>query len=77
MNEFAAFLSTSAKSLQSSPTLETPVDCSLPGFSVHGIFQAKLWSLTSPGMVGRFFTTSSTLPSMEVATLDTLKLFLQ
>ena len=26
---------------QSSPTLNDPMDCSLPGFSVHGIFQAK------------------------------------
>ena len=29
-----------AKSLQSCPTLREPVDCSLPGSSVHGIFQA-------------------------------------
>ena len=27
---------------QSCPTLCDPVDCSLPGFSVHGIFQAKI-----------------------------------
>ena len=27
---------------QSSPTLCNPMDCSLPGFSVHGIFQARL-----------------------------------
>ena len=30
-----------AKSLQSCPTLCDPMDCSLPGFSVHGILQAK------------------------------------
>ena len=29
-----------AKSLQSYPTLSDPMDCSLPGSSVHGIFQA-------------------------------------
>ena len=29
-----------AKSLQSCPTLCNPMDCSLPGSSVHGIFQA-------------------------------------
>ena len=29
-----------AKSLQSCPTLSDPMDCSLPGFSVHGIVQA-------------------------------------
>ena len=30
-----------AKSLQSCPTLCDPLDCSLPGSSVHGIFQAR------------------------------------
>ena len=31
---------------QSCPTLSDPVDCSLPGSSVHGIFQARVleWS---------------------------------
>ena len=29
------------KSLQSCPTLCNPMDCSLPGFSVHGILQAR------------------------------------
>ena len=27
---------------QSCPTLCNPVDCSLPGFSVHGMFQARV-----------------------------------
>ena len=27
---------------QSCPTLTDPMDCSLPGSSVHGIFQAKV-----------------------------------
>ena len=31
-----------AKSLQSCPTLGNPVDCSLPGSSVHGILQARI-----------------------------------
>ena len=31
-----------AKSLQSCLTLSNPMDCSLPGSSVHGIFQAKV-----------------------------------
>ena len=30
-----------AKSLQSCPTLCDPMDCSLPGFSVHGVLQAR------------------------------------
>ena len=31
-----------AKSLQSCPTLCDPMDCSPPGFSAHGIFQARV-----------------------------------
>ena len=31
-----------AKSLQSCPTLRHPMDCSPPGPSVHGIFQARI-----------------------------------
>ena len=31
-----------AKSLQLCPTLRDPMDCSLPGSSVHGIFQARV-----------------------------------
>ena len=31
-----------AKSLQSCPTCSNPMDCSLPGSSVHGIFQARV-----------------------------------
>ena len=31
-----------AKLLQSRPTLSNPMDCSLPGFSVRGIFQARV-----------------------------------
>ena len=27
---------------QSCPTLSNPMDCSLPGSSVHGIFQARV-----------------------------------
>ena len=31
-----------AKSLQSCPTLCNPMDCSVPGLSVHGILQARI-----------------------------------
>ena len=27
---------------QSYPTLSDPMDCNLPGFSIHGIFQARV-----------------------------------
>jgi len=30
------------KDVQSCPTLRDPMDCSLPGSSIHGIFQAKV-----------------------------------
>ena len=35
------------KVTQSCPTLCEPMDCSPPGFSVHGIFQARVFP--SPG----------------------------
>ena len=31
-----------AKSLQSCPTLCDPLDCSPPGSSIHGLFQARV-----------------------------------
>ena len=33
---------------QSCPTLSNPVDCSLPGSSVHGIFQARVLGMLTP-----------------------------
>ena len=35
---------------QSCPTLCDPMDCSPPGFSVHGIFQARVWWATIHGV---------------------------
>ena len=42
-----------AKLLQSCPTLSDPMDCSLPGCSVHGIFQATVleWGAIHIGAV--------------------------
>ena len=40
---------------QSCPTLSDPMDCSLPGSAIHGIFQAKVleWGATAfSGMLG-------------------------
>ena len=38
---------------QSCPTLSDPMDCSLPGSSVHGIFQARvLGGVPLPSLVG-------------------------
>ena len=36
------FAAAAAKSLQLCPTLCDPMDCSLPGSSIHGIFQATV-----------------------------------
>ena len=38
----AAAAAAAAKSLQLCPTLCDPMDCSLPGFSIHGIFRATV-----------------------------------
>ena len=38
----AAAAAAAVKSLQSCPTLCKPMDCSLPGSSSHGIFQARV-----------------------------------
>ena len=41
-----------------------PTDCSLPGYSVHGIFQARDWSglpLSSPGADGNSFSNTLVL----------------
>ena len=62
-----------SKVAQSCPTLSNPMDCSLPGSSIHGIFQARVlewgaiafsrgssWSRDQTQvscMAGRFFTT--------------------
>ena len=39
---YIAYAAAAAKSLQSCQTLCDPMDCSLPGSSVHGIFQARV-----------------------------------
>ena len=39
---FLLLISMKVKFTQSCPTLIDPMDCSLPGFSIHGIFQARV-----------------------------------
>ena len=46
-------LAAAAKSLQSCPTLCGPMDCSLPGFSVHGILQARTLVWVAISLVDR------------------------
>ena len=40
---------------QSCPTLSDPMDCSLPGSSVHGIFQARVleWGAIAFSVLGQ------------------------
>ena len=39
---------------QSCPTLSDPMDCSLPGSSVHGIFQARVLEWGAIAFSGEF-----------------------
>ena len=41
-SDLSAAAATAAKSLQSCTTLCDPMDCSPPGSSIHGIFQARV-----------------------------------
>ena len=54
-----------AKSLQSCPTLSDPMDCSLPGSSAHGIFQARVleWGAIAFSIWGGRFPHSVSSPS--------------
>ena len=44
-----------SKVAQSCPTLSDPMDCSLPGSSVHGIFQARVleWGAIASSDINR------------------------
>ena len=42
---------------QSCPTLSDPMDCSLPGSSIHGIFQARLLEWGAIAFSEMFVTT--------------------
>ena len=47
---------------QSCPTLCDPMDCSLSGSSIHGIFQARHWSGLPEYWSGLQFPSSGNLP---------------
>ena len=57
---------------QSCPTLSDPMDCSPPGSSVHGIFQARVleWGATA------FSTGPITSWQIDVETMETVKDFI-
>ena len=57
----AAFAAAAAaKLLQSCPTLCNPMDCSLPGFSVHGILQARTLEWVAISFSAAFATAPQT-----------------
>ena len=43
---------------QSCPTLSDPMDCSPPGFSAHGIFQARVLEWGAIALVGAIWERS-------------------
>ena len=49
---------------QSCPTLCDPMDCSLPGFSVHGIFQAIVLEWIAISISKGFFPTQGSNPGL-------------
>ena len=51
---------------QSCPTLSDPMDCSLPGSPVHGIFQARVLEWVAITLASNNF--SSIIKSKEIAT---------
>ena len=58
---------------QSCPTLSNLMDCSLPGSSVHGIFQARVleWgAIVSLVLSGKFFTASTTWEVVNVGNIE-------
>ena len=60
---------------QSRLTLSNPMDCSLPGSSVHGIFQARVleWgaiAFSMESLVGMNFSTCIKIPSLSPINTD-------
>ena len=53
-----------AKSLQSCTALCDPMDCSPPGFSVHGIFQARVLELGCHFLLQGIFPTQGSNPGL-------------
>ena len=49
---------------QSCPTLSDPMDCSLPGSSVHGIVQARILEWVSHFLLQGIFPTQRSNPSL-------------
>ena len=63
---------------QSRPTLSDPMDCSLPGSSIHGIFQARVQESGAIAFSGPFppFLSNQTQPTVEALIKSELSSFL-
>ena len=53
-----------AKPLQSCPILCNPMDCSLPGFTVHGILQARILGVGCHALLQGIFSTQESNPHL-------------
>ena len=59
--------------VQSCPTFSDPMDCSLPGFSIHGIFQARVleWgAIAFSDLVNEFLFFQFPLPTILINNTD-------
>ena len=57
-------LNSESEVAQSCPTLCDPMDCSLPGFSVHGIFQARVLGWVAIAFSQGIFLTQGSKPGL-------------
>ena len=51
---------------QSCPTLRNPIDCSLPGSSIHGIFQARVLEWGASAFSYHYSTPQYTIKTQEI-----------
>ena len=63
---------------QSCPTLNNPIDCNLPGFSIHGIFQARVleWVAIAFSTKPGYIILTSTIFRMSITNSTTTTLSL-
>ena len=60
---------------QSCPTLSDPMDCSLPGSSVHGIFQTRVLEWGAIAFSGKVFTLGQSNDVSSIQSLSRVRLF--
>ena len=58
---------------QSCPTLSDPMDCSLPGSSIHGIFQARVLEWGAIAFSARVMGPPKDSQPLRLYTLETLE----